>query len=622
MGLRVEYQPFEFIAVDGEGNTSSDRKSSLVLLAASNGEHIQSDTLLRTADCLEFLLSLKTKKRQVVCGFSFQYDVNNILRQWIEHNPDTSRSLLKHLSLDDYIWVRDGEFLYRVRIIPKKCMEIRKFHKEGRQKRKFIKFVQVYDVFGFFQCSFLKALEDWKIGTETELEFIRTYKDKRGECLFDEWKRWVEYNNLECDLLVRMMNRFQETLLARDIKLSHWWGAACIAKYWVKQNNVKLHLVQKHTEEIDGWILDAYYGGRMHANLRGYIDARVYHYDICSAYPWATSKLPTLVSKWRATDRFEPGKTAIYDIEWECSTGSLLEGWEKFAAISPFPLRTRSGAIRYPACGRGRYWAPEVEMALSCFPQCVRIIGGIVSEASESVLPFRWVEPLFQQRNELKRRGDLRNIPLKLGLNSLYGMMAQALTTDSKGLRKIPTYQCYAWAGMVTSMTRARLLEAMMLDPHNIICCATDSIFSLQPLPLQTGKELRRARGAEDRNLDFDGMRRVFPYAGSICHRQHRFIGYKQSAMGEKIEDFCTWTDIEKTIQTVDRVAIAKPEHLQHPIHRPPSVCRYVPIFNRSFPLDQPFSKRYQPKGRDIDSVERALREAYWEDIIAAEQPD
>ena len=71
---------------------------------------------------------------------------------------------------------------------------------------------------------------------------------------------------------------------------------------------------------------------------------------------------------------------------------------------------------------------------------------------------------------------------MKLGLSSLYGKMAQRCGRGP--------YHDAVSAGLITALTRARLLEALGQDPKAVVMLATDAVFSRRPLALNIGKGL------------------------------------------------------------------------------------------------------------------------------------
>lgn len=566
---------WEFIAVDGEGSTVNGLSVYQLLGAYGRviGEvSIENKEGLSTYQCLEFLLNLSHRKTKVcICGFSFDYDVNNILSDLPWRKLER---LAKDLPVGIYI---DGEHRYKIKHIPHKATEIWKMEKKDR-KWKTAKYVRVYDVFGFFQTSFLKAIEERKIGSKEQLEVIERYKLRRGENLEDDWEGWKRYNSIECHLLVEMMEQFSGLLESQNIHLSNWWGAGAIAAYWFRQHDIKDHLIQSWDSDIDKWIMRAFFGGQIQRLLVGRFNQPVFRYDICSAYPWGQSQLPSLSGgKWTATDTFQNNcPWALYDIEWD-----FREHWESM--YGPLPWRTRGGSILYPRRGWGIFWQWEVEAVQRCFPGSLKINSGLIFTPSTNTRPFEWIEERFEERNRLKKQGNPQNIPLKLGLNSLYGKTAQKQgMVDNRGNRLKPPYQSYFWAGNITSKTRARMIEAAGSNPNSIIALATDGVYSLSPLELPTGtslgdwmeeeplewfelygngiyrgeyvteagkrKLLTKARGCLDKEFDFDLFAEEFRNCPpekirsmTVPQTVRRFYGYKLSAMRNRPELHCTW---------------------------------------------------------------------------------
>jgi hypothetical protein len=94
-----------------------------------------------------------------------------------------------------------------------------------------------------------------------------------------------------------------------------------------------------------------------------------------------------------------------------------------------------------------------------------------------SCQPFKEVPRYYLER--LKLGKDAKGLVLKLGLNSIYGKLAQ-----SKGLN--PPFQNWVWAGNITSGCRGQLISALTDD---IIMLATDGVFSRSPLKLAAPKD-------------------------------------------------------------------------------------------------------------------------------------
>jgi len=102
-------------------------------------------------------------------------------------------------------------------------------------------------------------------------------------------------------------------------------------------------------------------------------------------------------------------------------------------------------------------------------------------------MPFQFVPEVYRQRRLFKQQGNAAQMILKLGLNSLYGKLAQQI-----GYRKDdkPAYQQIEWAGWITSATRASLYRVAMQHPDSVVMFATDGLFSTEPHKVDQGSEL------------------------------------------------------------------------------------------------------------------------------------
>jgi hypothetical protein len=162
----------------------------------------------------------------------------------------------------------------------------------------------------------------------------------------------------------------------------------------------------------------------------------------------------------------------------------------------------------------------------------------------------------------LKNAGDFGQIIIKLGLNSLYGKCAQSIggkvigkLADGTEIHARPTYQSFVWAGMITSGTRASILDA--IRQGDVVSIATDGVISRTPIDLNVGDELGtwdykkieqftsvqngvyryagsdgawkvRARGFSGREFDFDKL--LIAFKNKREHAQvessvNRFVG-------------------------------------------------------------------------------------------------
>lgn len=561
-----------FIAIDGEAWTLED-DHKYVLLMDSNRRHVINSDGIPTKACFDFLLGLPPKSIPV--AFGLNYDVNMWLR-------DFGRARLEQL------W-KEGScqwFDYKVEWIPGKWFKV----SHGKTK------VKVYEVFGFFQARFVKALADWNIPVQDNDE-LEEMKSSRGE--FDEsmMPRIVDYCHTECQLLVTLMEGLRNALDVVNIKLRGWNGAGAIAASILSAQGVKAHLVhQAHLPEpIQHACLSAYFGGRTELFQQGSFDT-ISQYDICSAYPWAATFLPSLTgSRWEhlaGYDRTEPH--VIYEVGWTIAPGSIL---------GPFPYRGKGGRICYPVNGRGWYHACEVAEAVRLYGDDIHVYQGwCLKHGGDTGLsqPFEFIPPLYAYRRQLKQEGQAAEKCLKLGINSLYGKLAQGIGYKDQP----PPFQSYFWAGEITARTRSRMLSIAAQYPEALIMLATDGAFfngdvQLDDEPIGSnlgdleygtitgaftaqpgvytgskgGDVIKRSRGFFAKEIDFDVIREGSETTGPYYvgrYSSTRFQGLGTSLMRKDMSGWRTWvTQDRKLILTPQIKGIEDPD--ARPVrHTPP----------------------------------------------------
>lgn len=434
-----------FLSYDGEGITI-EGKHSYVLLASSNGESLYRPAGISTNDALNFLLR-SGNTRRIRIWYSFGYDIQQIL---------------KDLSDDQLIKIMHGQpTRYRnftLQYLPGKIFTVNN--------------VKFYDVFGFWHKSFIKAVQE-TLGKDAVSQELIKGKESRSD--FANWQLddILRYTNEELRLLVELAEHLRSVLLRADIHLgSAFYGPGSIANYWFKKHQIA------PPEILDPVIVEvmerAYYGGRFETFQLGRVEP-VYEFDINSAYPAIISKLPYL-DGWKHTDdkRFGGFEFSVWHIEWHLPESTK---------IGPFPSRDKHGLISYPANGRGWYWSPEVNAALSLYGSSgIKILEGYIPNVSYG-RPFEWVEELYNRRLELKESGDPAQWAFKVGLNSIYGKTAQRVGSAK--------YFSLAWAGFITSATRAKLLSAVNGREDSVVAFATDAVyFNRRPGSFQTGRNL------------------------------------------------------------------------------------------------------------------------------------
>lgn len=530
-----EYGSRPFIAWDGEGITyEGDTVQSYVLFGNSAGRRILSSSLT-TSECLNLLIETEKEFPEAIhVGFALQYDWNMIFR-------DIPVRLLHVLYKKNRIrW--NG---YKIEYRPGKWTTI------TRDKTT----IRLFDVFGFFQSSFVVALEKF-LGETDELQQIRDGKRQRQAFSFDELHSLIiPYWEAELRLMVRLMEALRDDLNNAGIRINSWHGPGAVASNVFRSQGIK-DVKKFPPREVNRAAQYAYAGGRFELFKCGHHPGKVWEYDINSAYPAAIAELPNLADgEWERVTEFEPDSFGV----WHCQYS--YAGKDQFWRPHPLFCRNGKGHVTFQDLVSGWYWTPEAALV----PNCVK--GGYVFRHNNSA-PFSFVREMYEQRKKWKVEGNSAERAYKLALNSLYGKMAQRVGWEEG--RELPRWHQLEWAGYVTSATRAKLWQAISQSPENIVAVETDAVFSLVPLDLPVSKELgeweldtfdwityiqngvywggkdgrivEKYRGYDKGSLDYGEIFQYLanPIGRNLAGRTTRFVG-----MGLGLHTSATWRSWE-----------------------------------------------------------------------------
>jgi DNA polymerase type B, organellar and viral len=484
-----------FMGVDGEGcgRNRKGQQHYKLLRAGDAGQLLQLHTgrHLRTAECLDFICKLPADRCLV--GFSFGYDATQILRDLSPERIERLFDMNKPWGEGFSRWVYWNDFA--LQYIPKNFLRVARVrrgylrHPNGEPVRHPITGAlsptmqivpkstrTVWETFGFFQSTFLKALQDFDVGREHWPEIER---NKAGRSAFVRiTERIKRYCGLECQLLADLMERFRTICLDTDIRPASWSGAGKLASYLhAKHRTITRPELESRTPAgVLQAANDAYYGGRFEVTHVGLIDGPIHECDIGSAYPDAMRQLPCLLhGDWQEASPAElsgagPGALFVAAVHFRHPPGVPLCG---------LPVRTDKGVLVWPGEGNGVYWSPELRSA-ERLGATLDYRGGWRYVQRCQCHAFDWIDPLYRVRLSLGK--GARGKPLKLGLNSLYGKLAQRIGN--------PRYGNLIWAGLITALTRAKLNQAIAQAPGQILMLATDAVLSRVPLQLPIGDQL------------------------------------------------------------------------------------------------------------------------------------
>lgn len=474
-----------FIGVDGEGSGKDSLGRQNYMLMCAGDMELYSGMPLSTLECLEFICSLPSNDACILVGFSFGYDTTMILKDL----PGERRERLFRPRVDGqgysrYVYFHD----FAVEYLPKNYLRVARTKKVIRNDQIIRQVIEgtsrtIYEVFGFYQKSFLNVLKQFSIGQE-HLDLIERNKSARAsfDVMTDEVR---EYCKTECMLLAELMEKFRENCYAADIRPRQWSGAGKLAG--ALHGREKTFTRAQASSVIDPGLMnfaaEAYYGGRFEITRTGMICEAVHEYDIRSAYPAAMLDLPCLEhGTWREVGAAElrslhkSEELFIGSVHFKLKSG--LNSKEP-GRVGGLPIRSKDGFIYWPMEGNGVYWSPEIRSA-AWLGFDINYRRGYAYTKVCNCKPFEWVEGLYEYRRTIGSVGP--GYPIKLGINALYGLLAQRVGNGK--------YANMVWAGLITSLTRSKLNEVAKISPGKICMMATDAIYSTEKLDLDIGEKL------------------------------------------------------------------------------------------------------------------------------------
>lgn len=434
------------------------------LLCNSDGAYLSKKEGLSTESIFDFLFSHSDPNAiNVVYGGS--YDVNMML-------GSLTRQQVSMLWEKGHCFYGDYKIIYNHR----KKFTLHRYYKVGSRSKHDV-FI-LWDVLGYFQSTFVTACRKW-LGDLPILDMIEDMKQDRNNFSVKEFAKILEYCLAECNLLVKMTEALFDAMDEGEIVLDRYDGAGSIAAALLRKYKTAQHRGEP-SEEALKWARYAYSGGWIEAMRFGNQEDRpIYRNDINSAYPSAAMMLPSYNNaSWEVEANWNGLASSLVEVEWHFDE----------APYYPLYFRNRDGSIIHPRTGRGIYYGAEIENLQRYHAGQYKILQACnVRLSDHDTKPFAFIAEVYMLRLLYKSMGSMASEALKLGMNSIYGKLAQ-----QAGYRngRIPVYHHLLWAGEITSRTRAKLYSASMQNPSAVIAFATDAIISDAPFNLPTGNQL------------------------------------------------------------------------------------------------------------------------------------
>lgn len=344
----------------------------------------------------------------------------------------------------------------------------------------------ILDVAPFFQTSFLRCIEPGKrakaglseLVSLEEYQIIAEGKANRGTEVFDE--TMIQYCQLECDVLVRLMDELRDGLTANNLHLkrTQWIGPGQAAQAWLKSVNCPTaEEVQAATPpEVLRMAAASYYGGWFEIFYHGYRKGTCYSYDINSAYPNAIAKLPCLLhGHWRkiAPEEFVRSRGLIL-------VEAMLLGYPN-CRIGAGMLRDKKARICRPHEVVNVTWWHEIEAAKRAgLISSTVILSAWEYTPCDCPPPLAAIAELYKDRISHGAAGKdgPSGVAKKLIYNSSYGKMAQSIGE--------PRYANAIYASLITAGCRCQILDAIATHPlghRGTLMIATDSVTFTTPHP-------------------------------------------------------------------------------------------------------------------------------------------
>lgn len=451
-----------WIGVDGEGVGRKPHR--YVLLACSDGDYVERRSGLSTVECLDFLLDLGTRDGRVA-GYYLGYDWTKILED-LSHTAEGRAGIYRLFRPE--LRARNHGF-ERVHYAGYQLHWLAGAMWIGDGART----VRVWDLGKYYQGPFVGALKDWQIRPDVQEE-IAAMKKRRSVFTWREISRIRRYCLNECEALADFATAVEDAHIAADLKPRGWYGPGSTASVLLNR-----HEIQDRRGVLPPPMLEpvscAFFGGRAEISRRGYVKGPIFAYDISSAYPYHASQLPCLEhGRWERVTR-ERAITARGVVH------ALVRGeiCNTEGAWGPLPVRLANtigfprNSIVFPRSGARGYWWRDEWLAARAGWKGLKFDHAYVLRRECNCQPFKFLPELFEHRRNVgKESGEGKAI--KLGLNSVYGKLAQTIGKAQ--------YASRVWAGMITSGTRAQVLRLMLRHKRldSILMIATDGLFSTE----------------------------------------------------------------------------------------------------------------------------------------------
>ena len=500
-------KPRAFIGVDGEGVKDPVTGAHHYVLLSVGEHHLSLDGApLQFHEIMAFLWScFELHPKAVFVGFYLGYD----FAQWIRGLPEERARMLlddegkakrkrktgiphqppwpvRHLTWE-FDYLAKKRFKLRPEGVPPKNTPKDLINIDDISKERTWKWMFINDAGSYFQTTFLKAIDPSNnpnpVCTHSEFDIIAAGKLRRENAEFDP--AMVEYNQLECEILARLMQQLQEGIREEGLRLTReqWHGPGQVAQSWMKKIEIpKGDKVRDITPEaVRDAARGSYFGGWFEIFWHGLCEGDSYGYDINSAYPFVMSQLPCLMhGKWSHTQERSGGRLLTWQEKERLPQWGFVRAWVRgtSAHVGAMQHRNKDKTIVRPNQTAGWYVASELTAAIRAhLVKDVRVYQIWAYHPCDCAPPLLPLVDLYEGRLRVGKASPSGKAR-KLIYNSVAGKFQQSVGEPAYGN---PIYGTWITAGC-----RSLILKAIASHPkglRDLLMIATDGLVFRSPHP-------------------------------------------------------------------------------------------------------------------------------------------
>lgn len=509
-------KPKHFIAIDGEGIKDPFTGAHHYALLSCGDKHLSQDGAhLAFHEIAAFLWAcFEEHPDAIYVGFYLGYDFSQWLRSLPEERarmllddglgkdgkPDGSPGKAKrqrknglphqppwpvrHLGWE-FDYLAKKRFKLRPEGVPPKGTPEAICNGKGNSRR--YKWMYINDAGSYFQTTFLKAIDPTNnpnpVCTHSEFDIIAAGKLRRETAEFDP--AMVEYNQLECTILARLMAQLQEGIREEGLHLSRsqWHGPGQIAQAWMKKVGVpKGDQIRDITPEaVRDAARGSYFGGWFEIFWHGPVPGDSNGYDINSAYPFVMAQMPCLLhGHWSHTQEKPGGRLLTWAEKDRLPQWGFVRAWVKGTSqhVGAMLHRNKDKTIVRPNETAGWFVAAELSAAIKAhIVKHVRLYQTWEYHPCDCPPPLAPLVDLYEGRLRAGKNSPSGKAK-KLVYNSVAGKFQQSVGE--------PAYGNPIYGTWTTSGCRTLILNSIATHPkglRDLLMVATDGVVWRSPHP-------------------------------------------------------------------------------------------------------------------------------------------